>query len=485
MRFTAQDGLVLLVSTLGLGGLLGLAAWGRRCGWAANDTRRVVHAGVGLFVAAAPWFFSGPAPLCLLAGGFVFLNGTARARGWWPSVHAARPSSWGTVALPLAVWPAAAATWAVSPDRIVAFQAAFLVIAVADPLAAWVGERSPGGRLTATATGGGTAAFAAATSVLVGGLLYGVGWQPGRAFLVAALTGIVAAAVEAISRNGWDNLVVVLAVPVLLVPIIEGSSHPSAMAAAVLAGLCFGGAALRAEVLTKAGAVGGGLFAGALVALGGTEWVAPGLAFFVSSSALSALPQSNGDEEGGRSLRQVLANGGVAWGLLLVFGLAPADAEGVRAGAYLGFLGALAAAAADTWATELGTRYGGLPRSLVRGRRVPPGTSGAVSLVGTGAGGLGAAAVAGAAVVARPAWGTGGSLFAIVAAAGVVGMGVDSLAGATIERPSRSPRAGAALRERGRAPATSAWEGWNIGNDAVNLLCTAAGAVAAIGFWGL
>jgi len=480
MSLAIWDGLVLLTSILGIGGLLGVGAWLRRGGWSAAGTRRVVHAGVGLFVAGAPLLFSGPVPLCLLAAGFVGLNATARARGWWPSVHAARPESWGTVALPLAVLPAVAATWAVSPERIVAFQASFLVVALADPLAAWLGDRSGRSPVIGTATWEGTAAFTAATTALVGGVLFLAGETPGQIVLVAICTGATAAAVEAISRDGWDNLFVVLAVTVVLVSALEGMNPLQAISVGLVAGLGFGAAALGTGGLTTDGAVGGGLFAASLVALGGVEWVLPGIIFFALSSALSMLPSSNRDDQGtARSLRQVLANGGVAWGLLLIYALAPVDVSGLREAAYIGFLGALAAAAADTWATELGTRYGGKPRFLFGREKVPTGTSGAVSLVGTGAGILGAGTVAAAAVATGAKGGESvGTVLTIIPTAGLAGMMVDSVAGATLEAvPGSSPLHTTVEIQN---------EKWRrLDNEGVNLLCTTAGALIALALWAL
>jgi len=481
MPLTLEDGLVLLTSVFGIAGLLGVGAWLRQVGWSAAGTRRVVHAGVGFFVAGAPAFFSGPGPLCILAAGFVGLNATARVRGWWPSVHAARPESWGTVALPLAVLPAAAATWFVSPERIVAFQAAFLVVASADPLAAWVGDRSGSSPMLGAATWEGTGAFAATTTVIVGALLALAGERPGRMALGAVCTGATAAAVEAISRNGWDNLFVVLAVTVVLVPMMEGEDTLLPASAGVFAGIGFAGAAVWTDALTHDGAVGGGLLAASLVARGGVEWVVPGLTFFVLSSALSLLPSSDRDESAtARTLRQVLANGGVAWGLLLVHALAPTNAPGLRGGAYAGFLGALAAAAADTWATELGTRYGGKPSLLFGRGPVPKGTSGAVSLVGTGAGILGAGTVgAAAAATGAEAGGTVATFVMMVTTAGVVGMILDSAAGATVEAVPGSRPPPATVEPQGENG--GAWlEKWKVlDNEAVNLMGTTAGAIVA------
>jgi hypothetical protein len=373
-----SDGLLLLASSLGIGALVAGAGLLRRRGWAASATRRLVHVGVCLFVALAPWPFSAPAPLYGLAVGFVGVNATAKTKGWWPSVHAAKATSWGTVALPLAVVPALAATWSVVPDRRLLFAAAFLVVGFADPAAGWIGERTDGPSLTEAATLWGSTAFAGCTGLLLTGLLLWGGWSIPRALPAAAIAAGVATTVEALSRRGWDNLTVVVAVLAVLVPLQEPVVTASTLVLALLGGGAFGALAWGVGALNGPGAAAAALFAATLVGLGGTAWVLPGFAFFVLSSALSALP---GEPEGGepaptrRTLRQVMANGGVAWALLLTVGVAPSEAPLLRAACYAGFLGALAAAAADTWATEVGIRSGGAPRFLWSGRRVAVGTS--------------------------------------------------------------------------------------------------------------
>src|SRR5207244_11910581 len=89
-----------------------------------------------------------------------------------------------------------------------------------------------------------------------------------------------------------------------------------------------------------------------------------------------------------RDAVQVLANGGIFAGAALAMLVHP-HARWIALGA-----GSLAASAADTWATEVGTLARGEPRSILDWRRVPTGTSGGMSAPGTGA------AIAGALFIA-------------------------------------------------------------------------------------
>jgi uncharacterized membrane protein len=232
----------------------------------------------------------------------------------------------------------------------------------------------------------------------------------------------------------------------------------------------------------------------------GWAWGALLLVFFVSSSALSRAGRARKTRRTGavvakggtRDAAQVLANGGVfAVACAALAGLAVAGASGSTlavlavagaSGSTLAVLaggaaGAIAAAAADTWATEVGTLVGGTPRTVAGWRPVAPGTSGAVTLAGTAAMLAGAAAMAGAARLlalgAAAGWGA--------LAGGVAGATLDTLLGAAVQERRRCPRCGTATEQPVHAPcgtATVVAGGWpGIGNDAVNVSCTVAGAL--------
>ena len=153
-------------------------------------------------------------------------------------------------------------------------------------------------------------------------------------------------------------------------------------------------------------------------------------AFFVSASLLST-------KHTRRNARQVVANGGVA-------------ALAALAGSWPWFAGALAAANADTWATEIGSHSRVQPRLITTGRPVPAGTDGGMTLLGTAGG------IAGAGFIAGVSYLAGQRRTLAIAVGGAVGMLVDSLLGATVQGKVR----------------------W-MDNDAVNLAATLTGAVCA------
>ncbi len=284
-------------------------------------------------------------------------------------------------------------------------------------------------------------------------------------------------------RCGWAcTLAGLFLVLVAVVALVTCVSHPErrwAMMAGGGVGVVFAGIAFALRFLNRAGAAAGGLFAASLVGLGGTVWAVPGATFFFLSSILSHLGRRRKAAAAARSEKgpirdaaQVFANGGVAWGFLLAHALWPKPVF------YVGFLGALAAAAADTWATELGTMARGQPRLVTTLERVPPGTSGAISRMGTLGALLGALSVAlSAALSVAPA-----TLLFSATLGGFLATLVDSLLGATIQAQYRHPDTGETSEVAAEGlRAHTLVRGWAwVNNDRVNWACTLAGAFLTI-----
>lgn len=174
--------------------------------------------------------------------------------------------------------------------------------------------------------------------------------------------------------------------------------HP---AVALLLAAAASAAAWRLRWLTPDGALAAGLLGAVVLLSGGLEWTGALLVFFVSGSAPTRLgrgrkvqPEHRG---GGRDAVQVICTGGVAASISLLWGT-PWVHGHLRTLLPAAYAGSLAAAASDTWATELGMLSPTRPRLITSWRSVPAGTSGGVTLLGTAAGlagALGAAALAG------------------------------------------------------------------------------------------
>jgi len=245
---------------------------------------------------------------------------------------------------------------------------------------------------------------------------------------------------------------------------------------------CAAVAALLAAVggalgwLSKMGVAAAALVGAAVFCWGGPPGIATLTLFFVSGSLLTRWNAARGirtDPARGhrRTAAQVLANGG--WAAVGAF-LAARDAT-------LGqvvLIGALATAQADTWATEIGSHSGHPPRSISSWQRVPTGTSGAISGLGTLSG------VLGAALIALIAWVSGAPRQAAAAglAGGVLGLLADSLLGATLQAQYRCARCGADVEGAvhtcgGTGELRRGWT-W-MTNDLVNVCATGIGAGTA------
>lgn len=246
------------------------------------------------------------------------------------------------------------------------------------------------------------------------------------------------------------------------------------------------------KLLTLSGAVGTVLIGAVIYSAGGLGWSLVIIVFFVSSSVLSRLYSNEkrrvaSDKFGKPSARdgmQALANGGVAALAAALYGRHPRHPTWLRSA----FVGALATATADTWATEIGTLSRSQPRLITTGCRVPPGTSGGVTLRGTAAAAAGGLALGIVAALAtrEPSQEkhTSTRLIAAGFCAGLAGALCDSLLGATVQRVSYCPvcesETERAIHSCGTQTQPLRGLAW-MDNDVVNLLSTAFGAAIAVG----
>lgn len=241
-----------------------------------------------------------------------------------------------------------------------------------------------------------------------------------------------------------------------------------AVFAAVVAALAY-----RARALSAGGAA--AAFAIGAIIFGSGGWPAAAVlfAFFIPSSLLSrigaARKRAIDERSAARSGWQVLANGGIAALCALV-----ATHGGTSAAA--AFAGAFAAASADTWGTEIGTLSPSPPVSILSLRRVEPGRSGGVTILGLGAtlGGALFVALVAAVVGIAPLWS--------VAAGGIAGAMLDSVLGASLQALRWCPACACECEMRrhhcGTATVLRRGASW-LENDGVNFAATLCGAIVA------
>jgi len=202
------------------------------------------------------------------------------------------------------------------------------------------------------------------------------------------------------------------------------------------------GAAYGRHDLSPGGAAAAFILGWLVYVAGGLIWSVVLIAFFFSASALSHWQPAGKQavmasfaKGGTRDAAQVLANGGVALSAAL-FAILQRGRPGNTL-AWWVFLASLAAATADTWATEIGTLGRERPRLLTNWQPVSAGRSGGVTWLGSWA------ALAGATFITLIAWGAlrlwsaswplPTAQAALIILAGVVGAFLDSFLGATVQ----------------------------------------------------
>ena len=179
----------------------------------------------------------------------------------------------------------------------------------------------------------------------------------------------------------------------------KGSSRPVRLFLGFLFSSMVGLLAYRRRSLSRSGVAGAIVIGTTTVGMGGWSWGLTLIFFFVSSSFFShfrarekmVTAEDKFSKGSQRDLLQVTANGGVATALAL--GYALSSERNLQQRLQAGYIGALATATADTWATELGVLSSRPPRLITTGKLIAPGTSGGTTLLGTASSATGALAL--------------------------------------------------------------------------------------------
>jgi uncharacterized protein (TIGR00297 family) len=167
----------------------------------------------------------------------------------------------------------------------------------------------------------------------------------------------------------------------------------------------------------------------------GVEWIYLILTFFVLGNLVTRykykVKEGYGVAEKVRNYQNVFGNGGAAMVFALLYKLSEGNPVFL-----LGYAGAMASAAADTFATEIGEVHGSCPRMVTNLKKAVIGTNGAISCAGC------LAALMGAALVSAMPYLFAGSynkdsFFVLGTFSGFFGCYVDSWVGATLEGRSK------------------------------------------------
>jgi len=280
---------------------------------------------------------------------------------------------------------------------------------------------------------------------------------PIMVFLAASGAFLAALLRDMLLRS--DDPIVVLSVGLLLwlLAELQPTIGPTEILIALAVTVALGYTSYVLETASIAGMLTGVLLVLLTTVLGGYGWFAVLVSFFAIGGLSTKFRYEEKtelgvaeDNNGARGSGNVLGNAAVA--LVAVLGYAASDAGLLPHEPELflfSFAGSIATAMSDTLSSEIGSVFD-RPRLITTLQPVDPGTDGGVTWQGELAGIAGAAIVAAIATWLFPEVGVGGA--AIIVAAGIAGMTVDSLLGATLEGPI-------------------------LGNQGVNFLATLSGAL--------
>lgn len=326
---------------------------------------------------------------------FIILNYISYKKDYFSSIERGDKESLGTVYYPISLLILVLLFW----ERNIYIGAiGILIMGYGDGLAALIGINFG---LNQFKVGDNTKSIIGTITMLVVSLLVSlivlsisIGFSI-EILMISIIIAFFATLLELITPYGLDNITVPLISALVGYVLISFGDSIVLYGYRLVGGLVFSGAigflAYKKKSLTKSGMIGAIILGTGIYVTTGFYGASTMILFFISSSLLSHYKKKDKktvaeqfDKTGNRDMVQVFANGGVGliYGILYLIYESPLY--------LILFTVAFAAANADTWSTEIGVLDNKEPISLRNFKKVPKGTSGAVSVLGTFSGFLGA-----------------------------------------------------------------------------------------------
>jgi uncharacterized protein (TIGR00297 family) len=452
--------------------------------WSPESSRKLVHLIVGTLVSACPFIFKSNIPPVFLAGVFIFVNALALKTKKFKGMHSTDRASYGTVYFPIAFLILALFWW----EKPITLILSMLIMTFSDTIAAVIGERTPQPRNfriwdDIKSIEGCLGMFLSSFIIIyIGTDLFA--WLFGAAFFIPlpiliGTSGFVAMIVtlsEAVSSKGSDNFTVpimtALSYDIFLINYTHGTLNHLLFWAITSAIVFYG--AYKFKSLSKSGVLSAYVMGIIIFGTGGFMWIVPILTFFVLSSALSILPKTENTLEKNprRDIIQVIANGGAATIISVINFYSPNNLL------FIVYLAAIAAATADTWASEIGLLSPWNPIHITKLKSVIKGTSGGISLLGTLGSVLGATVIG----ITGVQLGLPASLLGIIVFTGTAGGLVDSVIGGSIQATFQCTDCNDITEKRKHCnlPSMHVSGLYILDNDMVNFLNTISGIIIVL-----
>lgn len=449
-------------------------------------SRKFVHIIVGLIISTTPYFFKSAIPVLVMATIFVLINYLTTKLNLLKGMHGTERITYGTTYFPLAFF--ILVFWLWDSDRFI-ISISMLVLALADAIAAIVGGRIKNPKYYSLTNDrksveGSLAMFISTAMIIYFGLKI---WYPEMQALTYYFVSLIifcslfATSWEAISSYGLDNLFIPLSVAWTIHNYLYGSANY--FIDANLLGIIIAYFSFRLKFLNMSGAVAIYLLATIIYTIGGWMWTLPIFSFFILSSILSKIGKRQKlkletiyEKSHKRDAIQVLANGGVAGGIILLSYFTPSYLW------YLLFLVSIAVVTADTWGTEIGGLSKKNPRMIFTFRKAERGTSGAISIIGTIGGIIGAFTIS---IISKYFIDLNWEIIFIITIFGAIGSLIDSAIGMTLQAQYKCNLCGKSTERKihcdNKANKISGFN-W-INNDVVNLLSAIATVFLAFIFF--